>query len=114
MQHVSADIAGPVGLTADFELVVRARARDGDECRLIIRANNRKLYRIARSIVRDDYEAEDVVQEAYVSAFTHLDGFRSQSSLATWLSRIVINEALGRLRRRCRTPITEVDDIARS
>jgi RNA polymerase sigma-70 factor (ECF subfamily) len=60
---------------------------------------NRRLYRIARGILRNDSDAEDVVQEAYVSAFAHLDGFRGDSSLATWLSRIVINEALGRLRR---------------
>ena len=61
--------------------------------------HNRRLYRIARGILRNDSEAEDVVQEAYVSAFTHLDGFRGDSSLATWLSRITMNEALGRLRR---------------
>jgi RNA polymerase sigma-70 factor, ECF subfamily len=60
---------------------------------------NRRLYRIARSILRNDSEAEDVVQEAYVNAFTHLDGFRGDSSLATWLARITINEAFSRLRR---------------
>jgi len=61
--------------------------------------HNRRLYRIARGILRNDTEAEDVVQEAYVNAFTHLDGFRGDSSLATWLARITMNEALGRLRR---------------
>ena len=83
----------------DAELVRRALARDDTAFRIIMERHNRRLYRIARGILRNDTEAEDVVQEAYVSAFTHLDGFRGDSSLATWLSRIVMNEALGRLRR---------------
>lgn len=60
--------------------------------------HNRRLYRIARSILRNGGEAEEVVQEAYINAFTHLSGFRGDSSLSTWLSRITMNEALGRLR----------------
>jgi RNA polymerase sigma-70 factor (ECF subfamily) len=64
-----------------------------------MQANNRRLYRLARGILRNDAEAEDAVQEAYVRAFTHLASFRGESSLATWLGRIVLNEALGRLRR---------------
>ncbi|TJX21926.1 MAG: RNA polymerase sigma factor, partial [Mesorhizobium sp.] len=60
------------------------------------------LYRIARGVVRNDAEAEDIVQEAYVRAFANLSTFRGGSSLSTWLSRIVINEALGRLRKRKR------------
>ena len=83
----------------DAELVRRALARDDIAFRIIMERHNRRLYRIARGILRNDTEAEDVVQEAYVKAFTHLDGFRGDSSLATWLSRIVMNEALGRLRR---------------
>jgi RNA polymerase sigma-70 factor (ECF subfamily) len=86
-------------LSADAELVRRARARDDTAFRTIMERHNRRLYRIARGILRNDSEAEDVVQEAYVDAFTHLDGFRGDSSLATWLTRIVMNEALGRLRR---------------
>ena len=83
----------------DAELVRRALARDDTAFRTIMERNNRRLYRIARGILRNDAEAEDVVQEAYVNAFTHLDGFRSDSSLTTWLARITMNEALGRLRR---------------
>jgi RNA polymerase sigma-70 factor (ECF subfamily) len=83
----------------DAELVRRALARDDIAFRIIMERHNRRLYRIARGILRNDTEAEDVVQEAYVKAFTHLDGFRGDSSLATWLSRITMNEALGRLRR---------------
>jgi len=84
----------------DAELV-RIALR-GDECafRVIMQRHNRRLYRCARAIVRDDSEAEDVVQEAYVSAFSKLASFRGDSSLATWLTRIALNEALGRVRSR--------------
>jgi RNA polymerase sigma-70 factor (ECF subfamily) len=84
----------------DTELVRRALARDEAAVRAIVQANNRRLFRIARGILRNDSEAEDVVQEAYVRALTHLEGFRGDSSLSTWLSRIVMNEAMGRLRGR--------------
>lgn len=82
------------------DLVTRARDRDEAAIRAIIKANNRRLYRLARGILRNDGEAEDVVQETYVRAFTHLDSFRGDSSFSTWLARIAINEALGRLRSR--------------
>src|SRR6202041_1006857 len=81
------------------DLVARARAPDEAAIRAIMQSNNRRLYRLARGILRNDSEAEDVVQETYVRAFTHLDSFRGDSSLATWLARIAINEALGRSRR---------------
>jgi RNA polymerase sigma-70 factor (ECF subfamily) len=85
--------------TADAELVKRAIGRDESAIRSIMQANNRRLYRLARGILRNDSDAEDVVQETYVRALTHLEEFRGDSSLATWLSRIAMNEALGRLRR---------------
>ncbi|WP_271899322.1 RNA polymerase sigma factor [Candidatus Phyllobacterium onerii] len=84
----------------DLELARRAMAQDGEAFRLIMQTHNRGLFRIARGIMRNDGEAEDIIQEAYVSAFVHLEKFRGDSSLATWLSRIVINEALGRLRKK--------------
>jgi RNA polymerase sigma-70 factor, ECF subfamily len=90
-----------VDITAlgDMELVQLARQRDGTAFRAIMQRSNRRLYRIARAVMHDDSEAEDVVQEAYMRAFASLADFRGESSLATWLSRIVLNEALGRLRR---------------
>ncbi len=83
-------------------LVHRALMRDPEACRAIIKTYNQRLYRIARGVVRDGAEAEDIVQEAYVRAFASLGAFRGEASLSTWLSRIVINEALGRLRKRKR------------
>lgn len=87
--------------TLDDESLVRmARARDEAAVRAITRRYNRRLFRIARSILRNDAEAEDVVQETYVRAFTGLDMFRGDAAFGTWITRIAMNEALGRLRRR--------------
>ena len=98
MRPAQAPQTAPAGST-EAELVRRARERDEPAIRSIMQSNNRRLYRLARGILRNDSEAEDVVQETYVRAFTHLQDFRGDSSLATWLGRIAINEALGRLRR---------------
>jgi len=98
MPSITAPQSAPDGAT-DAELVARALARDELAVRAIIKAHNRRLYRLARGILRNDGEAEDVVQETYVRAFTRLADFRGESSLSTWLSRIAMNEALGRLRR---------------
>lgn len=84
----------------EVELAERARGREPAAIRLIIKQHNQRLYRIARSILRDDGEAEDALQEAYARAFAHLDAFRGEARFGTWLARIVINEALGGLRRR--------------
>ena len=84
----------------DTALVELARSHDEAAFRLITRRHDRRLYRLARGILRDDAEAEDVVQETFVRAFTHLSGFRGEARLSTWLTRIALNEALDRLRRR--------------
>lgn len=83
----------------DQELVRRALADDPEAFRAIMRRHNQRLFRIARAVVRNDSIAEDVVQEAYLRAFEHLETFRGDASLATWLHRVVLNEALGRLRK---------------
>ena len=85
---------------SDEELVSLARQRDEAAVRAITTRYNRRLFRIARSILRDDAEAEDVVQETYVRAFTGLDMFRGDAAFGTWITRIAMNEALGRLRKR--------------
>jgi RNA polymerase sigma-70 factor (ECF subfamily) len=76
-----------------------------------MRRNNRRLFRAARGIIGSDWEAEEVVQDSYVRAFHALGTFRAEAALATWLTRIVINEAQGRLRgRREMLPLPELDD----
>jgi len=75
-----------VGPAAEADLVAGARQGREAAVRAIIRHNNRRLFRVARAIVRDDSEAEDVVQESYVRAFTRLGDFRGESSLSTWLT----------------------------
>jgi RNA polymerase sigma-70 factor, ECF subfamily len=94
----------------DTELLSLMRAGQSTAFAVLMRRNNQRLYRLARSIVKDDSEAEEVVQESYVRAFIHIEGFKSESSLATWLARIVLNEALGRLRRR--HPVVDIDEMA--
>lgn len=92
----------PLDTASDAELVAHALARDGRAFRAIMTRYNQRIYRLARGIVGRASEAEDVVQEAYVHAFRSLETFRGDSALSTWLSRIVINEALGRLRKQKR------------
>ena len=91
--------------TPDAELAARAAAGDDRAFEAIMRRHNRLLFRTARSILRSDAESEDALQEAYVRAWRALASFRADSKLSTWLVRIVINEALGRLRRRGATVI---------
>lgn len=97
-------------LLSDAELAASAGDGDAAAFATIMRRNNRRLYRLVRSILKDDAEAEDAVQETYVRAFAGLGSFEAAASLSTWLSRIAVNEALGRLRRR--RPTDDLDDIA--
>lgn len=84
----------------EAELVRLAQAGDGEAFRAIMQRGNQRLFRVARGVVRDDGEAEDVLQEAYVRAFAAIGGFRGEAGVMTWLTRIVLNEARGRLRKR--------------
>ena len=87
---------------AESELVRLAQARQPDAIRIIIKRYNQRLYRLARAILRNDSDAEEALQEAYLHAFAAMENFRGEATLATWLSRITVNEALGQLRRRRR------------
>jgi RNA polymerase sigma-70 factor (ECF subfamily) len=84
----------------DVELATLATAGDATAFEAIMRRHNRLLFRTARSILRNDDDTEDAVQEAYLRAWRSFAGFRAEAKVSTWLVRIVINEALGRLRRR--------------
>lgn len=92
----------PGGGTSDDEIVRRVRAGERELYAVLLRRYNQRLFRAARAILRRDDEAEDVVQQAWLAAFEKLEQFRHESSFATWLTRIAVNEALGRLRTRNR------------
>jgi len=92
----------PAKALSDLEIAQRIAAGDRDVLERLMRQNNQRLYRTARSILKDDAEAEDAVQEAYLLAYQAMAGFRGGSSLSTWLVRIVVNEAIARVRKRGR------------
>ncbi|MFL6633678.1 MAG: RNA polymerase sigma factor [Massilia sp.] len=83
----------------DDALLRRIRAGDRDAFTDLMRRFNRRLYRVARSVLRDDAEAEDALQDAYLQAYRALPTFRGESALGTWLTRIVVNAALMRQRK---------------
>ena len=95
---------------SDLEIVRRVKAGEGALFELLMRRYNQRLYRVARGIVRNDAEAEDVMQQAYVNAYTHLGQFADRAKFSTWLTRITVYEALARLRRRGR--LTEIDAMS--
>jgi RNA polymerase sigma-70 factor (ECF subfamily) len=84
---------------SEQDLVELARLGGENAIRTLIERNNQRLFRVARFMLHNDIEAEDVVQEAYVKAFIKIDTFRGNSRFSTWLTRIAINEAIGRTRR---------------
>lgn len=87
---------------SDEHIVSRVLAGETALYELLMRRYNRLLYRVARSILRDDAEAEDVMQDAYVRAYQHLGSFEGRAKFATWLTRIAVHEALARARKRSR------------
>lgn len=84
----------------DAQLVACVRAGEREAFRQITQRCNQRLFRVVRGVIRDETEAEDVVQDAYLHAYQKIDSFRGEASLATWLTRIALNEAYGRLRRK--------------
>jgi RNA polymerase sigma-70 factor, ECF subfamily len=97
-------ILSPSALTtlSDEEVVERVLAGDASLFEILMRRYNQRLFRVARSILADDSEAEDVMQEAYVRAFRELATFRGEARFSTWLTRIACHEALARARKRRR------------
>ncbi len=87
---------------SDTEIARRIALGDRDAFELLMRRYNQTLYRTARSILKDDAEAEDAVQEAYMLAYRAMGAFRGDAKLSTWLVRIVVNEAIARARKRSR------------
>jgi len=80
----------------DEEIVERVLAGEGFLFEILMRRHNQRLYRVTRSVLRNDGEAEDVIQDAYVRAFSHLNQFAGKSKFSTWLTKIALHEALAR------------------
>lgn len=99
------------GSFSDLDLAARVIRRDEGAVRLVTQRNNQRLFRAAWSILKDRDDAEDAVQGAYLRGFRAIAGFEGKSSLSTWLTRIVINEALGRLRARKRRAHAVLDSV---
>ncbi len=99
----------------DEQVVARVRAGETQLFELVMRRYNRRIYRAARAILRDDGEAEDVMQEAYVRAYAHLHEVEGRARFSTWLTRIAVHEAIARVRRQRRyQPIDEHTEEAQS
>jgi RNA polymerase sigma-70 factor, ECF subfamily len=97
---------------SDEEVVRRVCAGEVALFEVLMRRHNQRVYRAARAILRDEAEAEDVMQQAYVNAYTHLGQFTGRARFSTWLLRIATYEALARVRRRSR--ITEIEAMTES
>jgi RNA polymerase sigma-70 factor (ECF subfamily) len=98
------DDRAPAALPAlpDAEIVRRVRAGDRALFEVLMRRHNQRVYRAARAVIKDESEAEDVMQQAYINAYTHLHQFEARAEFSTWLTRIALNEAFAR-RQKLRT-----------
>jgi RNA polymerase sigma factor (sigma-70 family) len=94
--------ASPASAIGDAGLAERVAGGDQAAFELLMRRHNGRLFRVARASLRDDSDAEDALQDAYLDAYQHMAGFRGGSQLSTWLTRLVINRALMRLRKQKR------------
>ena len=84
---------------SDEEIAHRVSSGDVQLFEVLMRRHNQRLHRAARAILRDDSEAEDAVQQAYLNAYRHLNQFEGRAQFSTWLTRIAVYEALARRRR---------------
>ena len=107
----SRDTVSPAGVSlSDEEVVARVKAGETALFEVIMRRYNQRLYRVARSILGDEGEAEDVMQQAYVNAYVHLSQFAERARFSTWLTKIAVYEALSRARRRRRAALDPLPD----
>src|SRR5262245_9503895 len=100
MHIVNAPMLERWGKLTDDEIVASVLEGQTALFEILMRRHNERVYRAARAILRDDSEAEDVMQQAYVNAYAHLRQFQGRAQFATWLTRIAVNEALARARNR--------------
>lgn len=100
MHAVSAQVLEQWNALTDEQVVTHVLSGQTALFEILMRRYNERVYRVARAIVRDDQEAEDVMQQAYVNAYAHLRQFTGKARFSTWLTKIAINESLSRVRRR--------------
>ena len=100
MQGASAQVLDTGDTLTDEEVVGRILAGQTALFEILMRRYNERMYRVSRAILRDDSEAEDVMQQAYVNAYSNLRQFAGKARFSTWLTRIAVNESLARLRHR--------------
>jgi RNA polymerase sigma-70 factor (ECF subfamily) len=112
MTPAGSPLARDYAALADTELVACVQGGDREAFRHLMTRSNQRLFRMARGVLNDDAEAEDAVQAAYVDAYAKLHTFRGEASVLTWLTRIVLNEAYGRLRQRHPTVDVEQVEVA--
>jgi RNA polymerase sigma-70 factor, ECF subfamily len=100
MPVISAQVLEQWNALTDEQVVTQVIGGQTALFEVLMRRYNERVYRVARAIVRDDEEAEDVMQQAYVNAYAHLRQFNGKARFSTWLTKIAINESLARVRRR--------------
>jgi RNA polymerase sigma factor (sigma-70 family) len=114
-EYAADELLTSVASIDDATLARRICAGDRAAFEFVMRRYNRRLYRLARSIMRDDAEAEDALQEAYLRAYRSMSTFRGEATLSTWLSRMVLNECFARQRKQRRRqnviPMVPGDDV---
>jgi RNA polymerase sigma-70 factor (ECF subfamily) len=116
MDTLESDGAAPTAALPDEEIVRRVRAGDSAMFEILMRRHNQRVYRMVRAVVKVEADVEDVMQQAYINAFTHLHQFEDRSRFSTWLIRIALHEAFARRRKTLRADATtaqnrsEVDD----
>lgn len=91
-------------------LVARARRQDADAFTVLVNQHYRRIYRLAKRIMQNDHDAEDVLQETFLKAYEHLASFQGNSKFSTWITRIATNEALMKLRKRRNHPAVSLDE----
>ena len=96
----------------DSEIVQRVRSGETALFEILMRRHNQRVYRVARAVLKDEQDAEDVMQQAYINAYLHLGQFEERAQFSTWLTRITVREALARRRRsRLEDPVDTFDDV---
>jgi RNA polymerase sigma-70 factor (ECF subfamily) len=106
MDTFPSDGPAPTMALPDEEIVRRVRGGDSAVFELLMRRHNQRVYRVVRAVVKDEADVEDVMQQAYINAFTHLHQFEDRSQFSTWLIRIALHEAFGRRRKLQRAETT--------